>query len=199
MSKKRKNSGLPVIILILVILVGLVLFGMLGVYVFKSTNFVFRGLSRIIPYPAVVVNWDFVGYDDYSDNIVTMRRFLSNEEEVVVTEEEIRDRVLNRLIANAVLEQMADERDIKVFDYEIEKVFQAAIEGLNPEEEIEKDLKKLFGWNTDEYKKNVVRPFVLQNKLTKAIYDDQADAAEQFAIFLQEEIATAKIIYFVPH
>lgn len=200
MAKKRERSSvLALIIMIAVIVIGIIFFGMIGIYVFKSTNFVFRGLSKIIPYPALVVDWDFVGYDEYADNVITMRKFLSNEERDTISEDEIRSRVLDRLVANAVLENMARERDIKVFDYEVEKEFQKAIEGLNSENEIEKDIKELFGWNIQEYQDNVVRPFVMQTKLSKAIYDDQADAPEQFAIFLQEQISTAKIIYLVPH
>ena len=198
-KKREKSSVLTYIIMIAVIVVVIFLFGLLGIYVFKSTNFVFRGFSKVIPYPAMIVNWDFVGYGEYADNVVTMRKFLSNEDQLTISEDDIRSRVLDRLVANSVLENMAAERDIKVFDYEVEKEFQNAVEGLNAEDEIEKDIKKLFGWNIEEYQDNVVRPFVLQTKLTEAIYDGQEDASEQFAIFLQEQISTAKVIYFVPH
>jgi hypothetical protein len=196
---KTRRGVLPLLMLVVIIVVVVFLFGVLGIHVFKSTNIVFRGLSKVIPYPAMVVDWDFVGYGEYADNVVTMRKYLSNEDQATISEDGIRARVLERLIANAVLEDMARERDIKVFDYEVEKEFQQAIEGLDVETEIEKDIERLFGWSIEEYQENVVRPFVLQTKLTQAIYDDQEDAASQFAIFLQEQISTAKVIYFVPH
>lgn len=197
--KRTPNRATSLIVAIAAIALALIALCLLGIYVLKSTNYVFRSLSRVVPFPAALVNNDFVSYFDYADNVVTMRRYLENQEQVVATEDEIRAKVMERLVANAILNQMAEERDIKVFDYEIEKAFKQAIEGAGVEDDVKDDIKKSFGWDIEEYKAKVVRPFVLQNKLTEAIYDGQDDAASQFGIYLQEEINTAKVIYFVPH
>lgn len=198
-NRKKDKKRRRVFFLAAGIAVFLVLFGALGVYVFDSINFVFRGMSRIIPYPAMMINSRMCLYSEYADNIITMKKFVESQDTLVASEEEIRQRVAERLVANKVLEQMARDRGIKVFDYEIEKEFEQAIQGLGVEDEIEKNIKKLFGWNIDEYKTNVVQPFVLQKKLTQAIYDDDEDAGQKFSQYLEQEITTARVLYFVPH
>ena len=200
-NKKSKKNKRPLLIGLMVLSIALAIFvvGLIGIYGANSTNFIFSSMSRVIPYPAMIVNWEPVSYYEYSESINTIKRFDKLQEELSFNESEVSKNVATRLVTNKILEQIAREQDVKVFDYEIEKEFQSAVNSGEDEKEIEKNIKELFGWNIEEYKENVVRPFVLEKKLSEAIYDGDPDAPQKFAGYLQEEIANAKIIYFVPH
>jgi len=200
-NKKTNNKKRPLLVGLMVVAIILAIFviGLIGIYGANSTNFVFSSLSRIIPYPAVIVNWEPVSYYEYCESINTIKRFDELQEELSFSDSEISENVTTRLITNKILDQIAREQDVKVFDYEIEKEFQSAVGISEDEKDVEKNIKELFGWNIEEYKNNVVRPFVLEKKLSDAIYDGDQDAPQKFAAYLQEEIANAKIIYLVPH
>jgi len=185
--------------MVVAIILAIFVIGLIGIYGANSTNFVFSSLSRIIPYPAVIVNWEPVSYYEYCESVNTIKRFDELQEELSFSDSEISENVTTRLITNKILDQIAREQDVKVFDYEIEKEFQSAVGISEDEKDVEKNIKELFGWNIEEYKNNVVRPFVLEKKLSDAIYDGDQDAPQKFAAYLQEEIANAKIIYLVPH
>ncbi|MDD4995630.1 MAG: SurA N-terminal domain-containing protein [Patescibacteria group bacterium] len=167
----------------------------IGIYGFRSTNAFYCFMTRALPYPAMFVNYHPVLYREYADNVNTLRNIAREQGGSEMTEGQIRKSAAERLVANQVLEQMAAERKIKAFDYEIEKEFQRAV-GDTDQDELEMNLKKLFGWTAEEYKENVVKPFILGQKLTEAIYGSNADDFEKY---LQEEIKTAKILYLVPH
>jgi|GEM_PF-2555543 len=200
-TKNSKNKKRGLFIAALVIAVALVIFtvGLIGVYGAHSTNFAIVALSRIIPYPAVIVNWEPVSYFEYAQSIKTITRFDEAQEELSFDSLEVNQNVVNRLVTNKVLDQVAREEDVKVFDYEIEKEFQSAVGEDEDEKEIEKNIKELFGWDVEEYKQNVVFPFVLEKKLSEALYGGDADAPQKFAQYIQERISNSSIIYLVPH
>lgn len=195
-NKKRRPRPLAAILIIL----GLIfIIGVLGIYVFNSTNFFYRGLSRVIPYPAMLVDGDFVSYYQYADNVRAINRFLLQQEEAGISDTQLRLKVVERLVANSVLERLAKEEGVQIFDYEIEKEYQQAIDGLEEGNQAKESIERLFGWNVEQYKKNVIRPVVLERKLAATIYPDDSDAAGKFETYLLEKINAAKIIYFIPH
>lgn len=200
-SKKKENKNHTNLIIgaVVATLAFIFLIGVVGVYGFLSINIFFRAMGKIIPYPIILIDGHFITYGDYADNYMTLRRFSSSQGEVTYSTEEIRDRILERLITNRILEDMAKKRNIKVFDYEIDREYQEAINDLDSEKAIADSIHELFGWSIGEYKENVVRPFVLQKKLSQAIFDDEPDAEGKFSRYLQEERATASVWYLVPH
>ncbi|MBU0648530.1 SurA N-terminal domain-containing protein, partial [Patescibacteria group bacterium] len=182
-----------------IILLCIIIFGAVGVYGFLSTNIIFRSLGKVIPYPIVIVGAGVVTYTDYADSVTSLEKFFKSQEETAYGGDDIRDRVLERLVTNRILEGMAQKRDIKVFDYEIEREFQQAIIDFGTEDDIKENIEELYGWTIDEYKKNIVGPFVLEKKIIQAIFDDEPGANEKFSQYLQEERGTIRVIYLIRH
>jgi len=200
-EQNNKKTKKPVFLLIKIIAVlfAVVIFGAVGVYGFLSTNIIFRGLGKIIPYPIVIVGARVVTYADYADSVASLEKFFKSQEDAAYEGGDIRNRVLERLITNSILEDMAKKRDIKVFDYEIEREFQKAILDFGTEEDIKDNIKDLYGWTIEEYKENIVGPFVLEKKIIQAIFNEEPDANEKFSQYLQEERETIRVIYLVSH
>lgn len=196
---KTNNSQKIVFISIAAVLFLVILIGAAGVYGFLSTNPVIRAIGKIIPYPVVLVDGHIITYAEYANSFTTLRNFLENQGDNIYSDGEIEGRVLERLITNQILDNMAEKRDIAVFDYEVEKAFQDAVENLGQDANVEKNIEELYGWTVQEYKDNIVYPFVLQKKLSQAIYDGGTDAEEKFSKYLQDERATTSVIYLVSH
>lgn len=142
------------------------------------------------------INGQKIAYTEYLDDlkaINTMKEFeeADNPGNIVeLTDEQMSDQVIWRLVNNLLVSQAARELGIKVEKEDIETLKKQVLESFDSEGQMEEELVKRYGWNLAVYEKKVIRPFVLQNKLSEAI---QSDAAALNEIRQKAESVLAEI------
>lgn len=131
-------------------------------------------VAKALRFPAFKVGDKTVLYSDYVEDLAAihvMRDFDKNNggQGASLTEEQMSDQVLWRLANNVLIKQAALQNKVTVEDKDIEAIKSQVLQQFKTTAEAETELKRRYGWDMDTYDKKVIRPYVLQNKLSEAI------------------------------
>jgi len=162
----------------------------IGIYRYDWDNSATRIVSRIIPYPAAIVDGHVVRYSDFRENVRLLKSFYDDQKtsnvstSVLPTEEEIKKRVLDRLVKDTLAERLAARYGIAVTSDDVEKAYGSMIldqsfldgsasEKARAEAKAERTLKKLYGLSSPQFKSRILYPFLVRRELVKAIREDK--------------------------
>ncbi|MFZ5365233.1 MAG: foldase protein PrsA [Patescibacteria group bacterium] len=190
-STAKKNSAFrynhPVffILLILVCLVCLILASGLLSYKLGTKNAYLRTLTAIVPYPAAVVNWDIIDLATYNEESEVLENLVIKQQGEVTAETraDIRSDVLDKLIQEKIIMQLANKFGVKLSDSDIEAEKQKIIDEVGEtKEELNTKLQDAYGWDFDTFFDKVIKVSVYQQKVSEQFYQDDArtkDAEKQ--------------------
>ncbi len=173
------------------------LFSAFGIYIFgMKDNFFVCGAARVFPYPVARVNRDFVLTTEYQKDVDVLVSFYKFEAEEgglpVPGREEIGSSVLSRLIRNKIMEKMARDFDIKITNDELNTRFLEMTAKMGSPEEVEEILDKMYGWSEREFRKNIVRNILLQEKIKEKLA-----VGEDLDKKIEEELEKATIKIYI--
>ena len=186
--KKIKNfkEGVHIKKLILGILLGILAIAFVSLaglvfslYKFGLENELTNKIIKFIPLPAAVVNFEPISLKEYKEDLETLNRFYNNQKNISLDFQipelsEMKKNVLERLVRNKLAYQIATKRyKLKISDEEIEAEFQKIVQEDESQEQIEKVLNEIYGWDSKKFKEKVLKPFLVQQKLQEAISNDE--------------------------
>src|SRR3989344_453706 len=190
-----KTFLLTAIFLIVVVAVGL----SLAIYNFKSTNSIVLAVTKVIPYPVAIVNYQSLSYYDWQKQAATLANFYQKEksfspEIVTPSLAETQQHVLDRMIDQVLLEQLAKKYNITVTQKEIDTQTDSLIQEVGDQEAFVSQLESLYGWDINDFQKEILIPLMLKEKLKVAItLDDRINQqARSKAEAVLEEVRAAK-------
>ncbi len=179
------SKGNPKIFIVLGLTV-LVFLAVVGAGVYRayaksaSDTFTMK-VASLLRLPAVKVGDDTILYTTYMEDlraIHVMRDFDKAQTPpgpgAELTEEQMSDQVLLRLVNNALAENTAKKYELSVADEDVQAVKDKLLAQFKDENELNAELMNRYGWNFASYENKVVRPFILQDKLAKKINEDPA-------------------------
>jgi hypothetical protein len=158
----------------------------LGIYKFGWKDPVSMYVARTLPYPIANVNGTPILYADYLSDVETVGRFFARQsagapgEAPMPTDEEIRTGVLDRLIQTEVLMQESVKYGVAVSGEEIEAEYQQ-LRSASGDTDVEAQILDMYGWTAGQFKEKVLRPYLLQGKLSFALQEDEALTAAAMA------------------
>jgi foldase protein PrsA len=167
--------------------VGVVAYFGFGIYWLGWDGPVTKTATQAIPYPVAKVNNQNISYAEYLDDLSTMRRFFDNQiaegapAESVPNEGIMRENALERLIFMAVLEQEANSLGVNVTEEDVNQEYDALVAQSGGEASMEAELNMLYGWTPAKFKQKVLRPYLLQMKLSDALLEDESLSGEALA------------------
>ena len=190
-EKTKKNSVktstliysfLIIILACIAILSGIIFF-------FDSNNRIIQKTARFLPIPAAIIGYsDFILYGNLKDQLDSIQKFYENQnfedigmrvdfstpdgkKRLKIKEKEI----LNKLIENKIIEGEAKKRGIKLTNAMVEQEVEREIQQFfGDKESIEENLERLYGWNIIDFEKNIVKPDLYRERLTKHLEDNDA-------------------------
>ncbi|MFA6410577.1 MAG: peptidylprolyl isomerase [Candidatus Buchananbacteria bacterium] len=173
--------------LIAIAILALIIFGA-GIYYFKWDNPVVLSITKIIPYPAVIYNNQVTSYYDWASQVKSLRNFYDRQKSItpeldVPNLKDTQKHVLDRVIEKFLLETGAKNYGIKVTADEINQETEQLAKEIGSWDALKNQLNQLYGWDVNEFQKEIVRPLLLKNKLKKALILDER--------FSQKEIQKA--------
>jgi len=193
---KKKVILLSVVSAIVFIII-IIVFSGVGIYFLGwENNFFMRSIARVIPYPALRINGDFVRISEYQKDIATLVKFYKYEADAaglpVPEYKSIRENVLERLKSNKIMEQIAEKEGITIVDEELDEEFYKIMVRAGSPEDAEKALKEMYGWSEKEFKERIVRSVILQEKLKNKLgFDVDLDSV------ISEELEKATIREYI--
>lgn len=170
--KELKISYLAIGVIVLV-LAGFCL----SFYLLAPTGKAAQSLAAAIPIPIARVNQSWIQYSDFLDDFHTLSHFyqLQNEKNSAIpipADKILKQGVVDRLIRNEIIKQLAKEKGIAVDKTAIENEIQKIIKEAASPEEIEQELQTLYKWDLSTFKEKVVVPYLLQQKVAAALAND---------------------------
>src|SRR3989338_2596465 len=114
-------------------------------------NFVYN-LSRVVPYPAVLVDWEAIRYSAYLENLKSLKQYWdaaranSNVFLGIPGEEEIRERLVETLIEQKIAQIWARKQGLTVSQEEIQQEWDRAQKKDGLTSEVTSFLRDTYGW-----------------------------------------------------
>lgn len=120
-------------------------------------------------FPAAVVGSRVISYQEF----VSDRRALTHyaREMNIATDMDINGQVLERLRRNVFIRTAAAHANISVSNEEVEAMVRTLVPGNSAT--MAAQVKELFGWGMEDFEKNIIEPFLLEQKLQAAFSDGQ--------------------------
>lgn len=164
------------------------------VYGVGFENRVSRVAVRLLPFPAIVLDWkNFVTVGELQQNLDSIRQFYANQDysktslRVDFTTPEGKKRfkikekdALNKMIEDRAIQAIADRLGIKITMAMVEDNVSRKMDEYG-DEDLRSNLQKLYGWDIEDFKDKLVRPSMYKEELNKYFlaHDDSGVAAKQ--------------------
>lgn len=171
------------------ILLALVVFGV-GLYRYGWHGGVTQVVTKVLPYPAALVDGRPIRWSEYQEDLAVLERFYEAEREraapgsVFPTQEELKKRVLDRLIKDELAYALAERYGVVVSSADVKDTYEATIleqsaleaDGgkARAEARAAETLEELYGLRPAQFKTRVLHPFLIRQRLEAAIRDDEA-------------------------
>lgn len=169
----------------ILVMVGIVMYGIRGLYIQPSGAPWTRVVVTRLPFPVARVEGKWVRYKDYLDQEDALRRFLQSPEakaqgaptEVDASAKTI---LMDQLIRAAAVQLLADEAGLKLTAEDIDRSYAGLLErgraSSTDDQEVRQYLADTFGWSEEAFKEHVVRPATLETAVRQEMYKDDAAA-----------------------
>lgn len=181
--KTKQAFGLGILIFIILLCVG-------GVFYVKSAvNNLSEepsivAASKVLGISVATVNGEDILYAEYIEDKKTLGNFYASEPSApAISETQLSDQVLARLVANTLIAQIAYDRNISITDEDIEKTKAELLTQFPDEETLAIEIQTRYGWDLDTYITRVVKPALLEQKLRESYVAENTnpDAAKTTA------------------
>lgn len=190
-DKKKMAVGFAagVVVCFLVISAGV------GVAVYRNhsrASFV-RVWSSVVPYPVAIAGSHLITYSEYLKDLGALENFYARQQQLsglpAPTEGELEQAVVDRLLRNIALENLAKEKNISVTKEDVDRQFAETVAApeIGTKEAAEKLIEELYGWNSQTFKERVLIYYLLEQKL-----GIEAGSAEAFSAEIEDAMAKLK-------
>lgn len=130
-------------------------------------------LTKAISLPAGYLNGRAILYSNFAEDVPAVERFYQKQmadgsAPSILSKEEIRKSVWNRLVKNALVESMAERISVRVAIKDIEVEYQSFVTNTGTKEAAEKLISDNYGWTPAQFKTKVIKQFLLQDKVATA-------------------------------
>lgn len=193
-----KNKHTKFLLVILVAALFFVTLGGYGIYRRHWQGDFMYTLSAAVPYPAILVDWEIVRYRTYLDELRTLERYWAKERANsnvwlgIPNQDEIRERLINKLVEEKLLEIWARKNSLAVSQDEIDREWRRLQSQESATAEVRAFLDSNYGWGEAKFKERVLRPFLLQQKVKVALAQAQPKSDDQLKARAEEVYALAK-------
>lgn len=182
-TQESSERPLPRPFFILLVILGLLVILTVLVYRMPVTNPFVRGVSSVIPYPAVMVNGSIISMEAYGNERDALMQYLSTTGfEQKPSEEMIQQTILDALVNKAAIRAIAFEKGIRIDQERVEQYYQDVLATQESEEAFAKELKESFGWSIGDFKKRIIESIVLALQMSEYVLSNdelQKDARAQ--------------------
>ncbi len=171
---------------------GIVVGPAISIYGFGATGAWVGVASRLVPFPAAYVNTRLIRYADFLDDYAALRTY---QRGTTVDAAGLREQVLQKLIADALVEQLAHERQVEVDPRAVPRYVDGLAAELGGHPVLEQRLQQDFHLNRAMFIRRVVQPHLLREALVATLSQrpEVREAALDNAETLRQQIASGEL------
>lgn len=182
-GKKQKEIKTAMILYAAAIFVmAYIIFVAAAIYIFNVDNMLTQKTAKIIPYPAALCDSEAIRISELKDRTESVKKFYENQDfsdlemRVDFNTEDGRKRLkikekytLNKIIENLIIEKEAKKRGIVLTDEIVSQEVDRKIREYGNENDLRENMSRLYGWDIEDFKKNIVKPDLYKEKLIENI------------------------------
>jgi hypothetical protein len=150
----------------------------LFLYRFETTSTFWYQVTKVIPYPLARTGSTFIAYENYLFELEHYIHYYENQQQLSFETESgkaqlasYKERALNKVINDAYIKIIADERGISVSDIEVDEQIRIARDQnrLGSSDEVFEDvLRDFWNWSVDDFRRSL-RLEILEQKVIRAL------------------------------
>lgn len=172
-------TGLAVFILIFAVLI----------YKYHSNSRIVYAVSRVVPYPFMKVNGDFIGYKEYLFELGSVKQYYQsqpgsngqapvnfNTPEGKTKLKQLQQQVSAQLKTDEVTQQLIDKNKITVSTSELNTQLDQITKSAGGDQKVREVLAKYYGWTYDDLKRKVKFQLAKQKLQQKIANNPSLDA-----------------------
>jgi len=187
----KRAANRPLAIFLVLAAIVLICMGLTaGVYLQPPTSGFVRAVTKVLPYPAVIVDGHSVSLADFLvEYDALVNYFNMTAPESMPSESELSINIVDTLVNKTAIQILAKRHGITL-DPAKEQTFYDEVVAQSGEEAFTEQLKTTFGWTPEEFRKRVVGSVVLATQVSEWI---SADAETQKEAKTQADAAFARV------
>lgn len=200
----RSKMGLVIGIFAAILLVAGTGAGLVySVYAKRSGGPVVRAVTSVLPLPAGRVGSRTILYRDFLKNRDTLERFLKSpaaaaQQLAVPLDATLEKNVLEKMMHETALNELANEKNVNVSDDELRKYFTDVVaQASSTTPDIGVYLLDNFGWSEEDFRQNVLRPALLEEKLGTTIATEKQGDPNALSAYLEERLARKDVTRYL--
>ncbi|MFA6321958.1 MAG: peptidylprolyl isomerase [Candidatus Buchananbacteria bacterium] len=167
-----KRSNLPKLFLKFSILVVLILFSLqTWAYLFTPQDIIFKSITRIIPIPIALVNFQPIYYSDWLNQINSLNHYYvflqnSNSQKIEIPDQRIlKEKLFDRLIEQKLIKQLTMSYNVDVTADELDQETLNIINKAGGMENLKQQLATSYAWSIKDFQNNILMPLLAKNNL----------------------------------
>lgn len=182
---------------VLVVTGGIVL---IFTYVFRVDSPAVTAVRKTLHLPAIIVDGQWISMTELEENTASIKQFYESQDfsqfgirKDFTTDDgkkrlQLKEReMINKLIEDIAIEQMADEWDIDVSDEAVRTAMDRPMKEAGTKENVESKLEDLYGWSLEDFGRKVVYGQLLREKVGAKFEQENPITAE-----MTEKLSKAK-------
>ena len=180
-SKKKKELvkiqtvliAVAVLVVAYVLIIGLIIY-----FLPRSENRLILGTTSIVPYPAAMSDAGVITVGKLYNELQSSKKFYESQDfsqfglRVDFSTEDGQKRlsikeknILNKLIDDSIIEAQAKKRGIKITKELLDQEVDRKLKEYGTGDYLKENLEKLYDWDLDDFKENIVKPDLYKEKL----------------------------------
>lgn len=158
------------------VLAVLVIVTYVGIYMLHSSTAFFRTLADFVPTPYGTVGNHILLVGTFDHDVTALTFFYTAQSETqhipLPTADDIKKIARDNMVRRAEANILASQYNIHVSSKDVNDQYQQIVTAAGAEANVVSKVKTLWGWNIDDYKRNVIEPYVLEMKLAAVLKQD---------------------------
>lgn len=173
----------------------IILIVFIGCYFYNPLKKPMRTFAKYFPYPVAVVEGKIITSAEIIEDALAVKNFYQSQdfstvgmridfdtsqgkERLKIKEKD----VLDKKIENLIVVKLANERGIIISKADVRQMLDRQIQEAGNAQAFEANLKKIYGWNVENFRDKVVLPQLYMRKLADYYFENEMDKGEEHQI-----------------
>ncbi|PIR75157.1 MAG: hypothetical protein CO030_05030 [Candidatus Magasanikbacteria bacterium CG_4_9_14_0_2_um_filter_42_11] len=177
--KKKKKNMVPqflagIFIVVVIALVGVYMYTKSQVSALSEAPFVMSA-AQVFHIPIAKIDGHAIPYTDFMMDFSSLKSFYSQQDTGAepVSEDDISQQVLSRLLINSLMSEYAKKYDVVVEQSDIDAAKAELLSQFPDEETAAQEIQNTFGWSLQTFTDRVIDPIVIEKKVSDAFTTDE--------------------------
>lgn len=176
---------------------------LLGAYQWHWENPVMTAVARALPVPAARIGGRPILLRDYYRDVSALKTFFASDEAKSqglthsLTDED-RGQVVERLLTEAALNEVANLRHVTVNEGELDQMIDTQFNASGTSRgDLAAHIEKTYGWTYDDFKAHIARPALLTRYLEASFASDHPNDTGALNAYLKERLSRSDVVRYV--